>query len=199
MNKNMILGWKVVNPDLTTRFGCQYIPGTKLVARNIVLNNQNVCPKQEGDGFCIAKNWNGAASSGITASTVVLLGYKEKHILGQDENKLRVKKVWVLGLWDIQKAIRTGVFKGANLERANLYGANLYGANLYGANLEGANLEGANLEGANLEGANLEGAYLYGASLYGASLYGANLYGANLRGANLEGANLENTTGYNIP
>src|SRR3990167_2936934 len=135
-SSNMVLGWKVVNPDLTTKFGCQYIPGQTLVANDIDLNNKTGCPKQEGDGFCIAKNWNGAASSGITASTVVLLGYKEKHILGQDENKLRVKKVWVLGLWDIQKAIRTGVFKGANLEGAYLYRANLNRANLNGANLK---------------------------------------------------------------
>src|SRR3990167_2322031 len=181
MNKNMILGWKVVNPDLTTKFGCKYIPGTKLVARNIDLSNKCSCPKREGDGFCIAKNWKGAASSGIPASTVVLLGYLEKDILGQDLDKLRVRKVWVLGLWDIQKAIRTGVFKGANLEGANLERANLGGANLFWANLRGANLFWANLEGANLRGANLRGA----------NLRGANLEVANLEGAKQEVANLE--------
>src|SRR3990167_2827580 len=135
-SSNMVLGWKVVNPDLTTKFGCKYIPGAKLVARNIDLNNKCSCPKREGDGFCIAKNWKGAASGGIPANIVALLGYKEKDILGQDENKFRVKKVWVLGLWDIQKAIRTGVFKGANLEGAYLYRANLNRANLNGANLK---------------------------------------------------------------
>jgi uncharacterized protein YjbI with pentapeptide repeats len=129
------------------------------------------------------------ASGGVTASTLLLVAYKEEHVLGGSRSggKLRLRRFLVVDVIDgldlLRKSGKGANLRGADLSGANLPGANLRGADLSGANLPGANLYGANLRGANLSGANLRGADLRGADLSGASLPGANLYGASLPGA----------------
>ena len=175
--EGMCEGWKIVRPDFTTRNGYRWPfpgkwaecpPGTKFTTIDS-------CPTFEGDGLCVAKTWRGAASGGYPAVTALLLAYHQADVLGEDPNKLRVKRALVVDVYDPQALIRDGWCTGANLARANLARANLAGANLAGANLAWANLAGANLAGANLAGAYLAGADLAGADLAGADLAGADL------------------------
>ena len=155
-------GIKSVHPDLVTTHDFQWaLPGGVNVSNDaIVPGNTSACPDRPGDGLCVATTWQGMASGGIPARTLLLVAYRESDIVGRDEasGKLRIGgPVASVKLVDGCRLIRE---RGADLEGANLRGANLEGANLEGANLRGANLEGANLRGANLEGANLRGAIL---------------------------------------
>lgn len=155
-------GWKVVRPDFTTRNGYRWPfpgnwaecpPGTEFTTID-------PCPAFEGDGLCVAKTWRGAASGGYPAVTALLLAYHQADVLGEDPNKLRVKRALVVDVYDPQALIRDGWCTGADLAGANLAWAYLARANLAGANLAGAYLAWANLAGANLAWANLAGADL---------------------------------------
>ena len=175
-------GVKSVYPDLITTHDFQWaLPGGVNVSNDaIVPGNTSACPNRPGDGLCVATTWQGMASGGIPARTLLLVAYRESDIVSRDEasGKLRIGgPVASVKLVDGCRLIRERG-AGMDLRGADLWGANLLGADLWGANLWGANLWGANLRGANLEGANL----------WGANLRGANLWGANLRHANLEGA-----------
>ena len=198
---NLRLGWRAVHPDLRSRDGYRYpFPGQWADAGGPILGHTDACPRAAGDGLCVAKTWRGAASGGIPATTVLLVGYDQADVYGEDDNKVRVGAMLVLDVVDVAAMARRGHLGGANLGGADLGGADLWGADLWGADLGGANLGGANLRvadlrvanlgGANLGGANLGGADLWGADLGGADLGGANLGGADLGGANLGGANL---------
>jgi hypothetical protein len=183
---------RTVRPDLRSRNNYRYpFPGKVAKAAGPFSEGRDECPSHDGDGICAATTWQGMASGGVTASTLLLVAYKEKHVLGGSRSggKLRLRRFLVVDVIDGLDLLRKSG-KGANLSGANLYGANLYGANLSGANFSGANLYGANLRGANLSGANLSGADLRGANLYGANLRGANLRGADLSGADLSYVNL---------
>jgi hypothetical protein len=161
---------RTVRPDLRSRNNYRYpFPGKVAKAAGPFSEGRGECPSHDGDGICAATTWRGMASGGVVASTLLLVAYKEKHVLGGS---------------------RSGDLSGADLSGANLYGANLSYADLSGADLYGANLSGANLYGANLSGADLYGANLSGANLSGANLSGADLSGADLRGADLYGADL---------
>jgi hypothetical protein len=182
-------GIKSVGFDGRTRHGFEWpTPGSE-TERYELQDHDSSCPREQGDGLCVATTWQGMASSGFRAFCLLLVAYRSDEARGAEEGKLRVPQVHVVARIDGEALARTNLY-GANLSGANLYGANLRGANLRGANLRGADLSGADLSGANLSGANLSGANLYGADLSGANLYGANLRGANLRGADLSGANL---------
>ena len=156
---NLRLGWRAVHPDFRSRDGYRYpFPGQWADAGGPILNHTDACPRAAGDGLCVAKTWRGAASGGIPAATVLLVGYDQADVYGEDDSKVRVGAMLVLDVIDVAAMARRGNLWGANLGGANLWGANLRGANLGGANLGGANLWGANLWGANLWGANLGGA-----------------------------------------
>ena len=193
-----LLGWKVVRPDGRTHGDFQWpLVEAKVVADpdGREFSRDAACPQFEGDGLCIAKTWRGAASGCLPAVTGLAVAYRTQDVLGEDENKLRVSGCRVVGVLDLQRLLREGKGRGADLYGADLRGADLYGADLYGANLRGADLRGADLYAADLYGAdlrraNLRAADLYGADLRGADLRGADLYGANLRAADLRGADL---------
>jgi hypothetical protein len=183
---------RTVRPDLRSRNNYRYpFPGKVAKAAGPFSEGRGECPSHDGDGICAATTWRGMASGGVVASTLLLVAYKEKHVLGGSRSggKLRLRRFLVVDVIDGLDLLRKSG-KGANLRGANLRGADLSGADLSGANLYGANLSYADLSGADLYGANLSGANLYGANLSGADLYGANLSGANLSGANLSGADL---------
>ena len=143
------LGWRAVYPDLRSRDGFRYpFPGQWADAGGPILDHDDACPRQAGDGLCVAKTWRGAASGGIPAATVLLVGYSDADVYGEDDHKVRVGAMLVLDVVDVAAMAR----------RADLRGANLWGANLWGADLRGADLRGADLRGADLWGANLWGA-----------------------------------------
>ena len=213
-------GVKSVHPDLKTYLNFQWPTPGQVVAcdeNHVNRDNTSNCPSQIGDGLCVGTTWDGMASGGIPAITLLLVAYRKADVLGERPGKLRTTEVAVVAIVDGARLLREGGaradLRGADLREANLreaklhgadlrgtklrgtnlYGANLYGANLYGADLYGANLYGADLRGSNLREANLREADLYGADLRGvnlrqADLRGVDLYGANLRGADLRGA-----------
>ena len=148
---HMVLGWRIVHPDLTSRGGFRWpFPGNWCDAPGPILpNNVGGCPRNEGDGICVAKTWSGASSGGIRSQTCLLVAYEPKAVLGEDHEKVRVRRALVLDVF----SATVGLGPGADLTRAYLTRANLSGANLTRANLSGANLTGANLTGAYLTGA----------------------------------------------
>ena len=190
------LAWRVVHPDLRSTHDYRWpLPGSWAESNPGMreYTQGNPCPQFFGDGLCLARTWCGAASGGIPAITGLICGYLPKDILGEDVNKLRVRRAYVFEIIDIPTIIRAGHMAGAKMQNAELSGVNLKDARLFGANLTCANLTGANLRAADLRTANLLAAdilyaMLQGASLYRANLVNANLFGASLRNANLEGA-----------
>ena len=144
---HMVLGWRIVHPDLTSRGGFRWpFPGNWCEAPGPIQSHEGACPRAEGDGICVAKTWSGASSGGIRSQTCLLVAYEPKAVLGEDHEKVRVRRALVLDVF----SATVGLGPGANLTRADLFGANLFGANLTRANLTGANLTRANLFGANL-------------------------------------------------
>jgi hypothetical protein len=199
---------RTVRPDLRSRNNYRYpFPGKVAKAAGPFSEGRDECPSHDGDGICAATTWRGMASGGVTASTLLLVAYKEKHVLGGSRSggKLRLQRFLVVDVIDgldlLRKSgngayLRGADLRGANLSYANLSYANLSGAYLSGAYLSYADLRGADLSGADLSGANLRGADLYGADLSYANLSYANLSGANLRGASLRGADLSGANLY---
>jgi len=174
--KNMVLGYRACHRDLRSRNGFRWaFPGQWTEAAGPFGQHDSACPIHEGDGICIARTLRGAGSGGIPGGTYLLVAYSPADVLGEDTNKVRVKRALTLDVFTFAAFIGPG---------ADLRGANLWGANLGGANLRGANLGDADLWGADLRGADLGGANLRGANLGDADLGGANLGGADLRDAN---------------
>ena len=134
-NKTVTWAFRAVHPDLRSREGFRYPwPGQWAKAPGPIQKHNQACPQGVGDGLCIAKTFRGAGMGGIPFSTFLLVGYTSHDVLGEDADKVRVRKMYVADVI----ALRT-ILSGAYLSGAYLYGANLSGANLYGANLYGAN------------------------------------------------------------
>jgi len=214
--KGHVFGWKAVGPDLRTRNGVRWFPGTvKPNPTDREMTTGDPCPQFDGDGLCLAKTARGAAAGGIALRTIVFVAYRRGWVLGEDADKLRVSEARCLDVFDVSRASLSGAYlsgcdlsganlsytylsgcdlSGADLSGCDLSGAELSGCDLSDASLSGAYLSGADLSDCDLSGANLSGCDLYGADLSGAYLSGdlsrAELYGANLSGANLSGANL---------
>ena len=162
----LTLGWRTVHPDLRSTRGYRYPhPGGWATCTGNHLTAGDPCPSFNGDGLCVAKTWAGAASGGIPAHAALLVAYRPGDVLGEDADKVRVRSMLVLDVFDPARLLREGMGAGADLT----------GADLTGADLAGAYLARAYLTGANLTGANLTGAYLARADLTGADLSGANL------------------------
>ena len=108
--------------------------------RDLTTNHPDkACPSETLGGLCLAKTWKGARSGGVPAHVGLVVAYRPEDVLGEDADKLRVRRCFVLDVVDLYRA---------NLSRANLSRANLSRANLSGANLSRANLSRANLSGA---------------------------------------------------
>ena len=150
-------GIKSVRPDLRTHNGYKW-PGEGHVAEcdpaRIVPESDNACPTQEGDGLCVAWTWQGMASGGIPARTLLLVAYKSDEVLGRvsDAGKLRTRSVAVVAIVDGEKLLREAG-KDADLRNADLSYAYLSDADLRRANLSYAYLRSANLHGADLSSA----------------------------------------------
>ena len=143
--KNMVLGYRACHRDLRSRNGFRWaFPGQWTEAAGPILDHEGACPNDEGDGICIARTLSGAGSGGIPGGTYLLVAYSPTDVLGEDANKVRVKRALTLDVFTFAAFIGPG----ADLRDANLYGVDLGGANLRGADLWGANLGGADLRGA---------------------------------------------------
>ena len=143
--EGMVLGWRSIRPDLRSRDGFRWPwPGGWAEApddgRDLTTNHPDkACPSETLGGLCLAKTWKGARSGGVPAHVGLVVAYRPEDVLGEDADKLRVRRCFVLDVVDLYRA---------NLSRANLSRANLSRANLSGANLSRANLSRANLSGA---------------------------------------------------
>ncbi len=177
---------KTVRADFRTKHDFVWpFPGRVARAQGPFLDHNGSCPSQQGDGICVATTWEGMASGGVPASTLLLVAYRNIDLLGaSDYGKLRVKAAKVIDLVDGIRLV------SAFGERANLSSANLSSANLSSADLRSANLSSADLSFADLRSANLRSANLSSADLSFADLRSANLRSANLRSANLSSADL---------
>lgn len=152
-------GVKSVGFDGKTKYGFEWPEPGKATERYELLDHGSSCPRERGDGLCVATTWAGMVSSGYRAFCLLLVAFRSAEARGDEAGKLRVPQVHVVARIDGEEAARKR-FAGADLYGAHLYGADLRGADLYGADLHGAYLYGADLRGANLYGADLRGAYL---------------------------------------
>jgi len=128
--KNMVLGYRACHRDLRSRNGFRWaFPGQWTEAAGPFGQHDSACPIHEGDGICIARTLRGAGSGGIPGGTYLLVAYSPADVLGEDTNKVRVKRALTLDVFTFAAFIGPG---------ADLWGADLRGANLRGANLRGA-------------------------------------------------------------
>lgn len=190
---------RTVHPDGASRNGFVWplTPGWVEAPGPIIESNSAECPNALGDGICLAYSWQGMASAGVPARTLLLCAVNSADVLGDAYDKLRARRAYVVAVIDGERLVREhghgAHLGGADLCRADLRGAHLGGAYLYDADLghvdlRWADLRGTDLRYANMHYADLGGAHLGGADLRGADLLGANLGGADLLGANLRGA-----------
>ena len=141
MSAELLTAWRVVRPDFTSKNDYRWpYPGNWAYPNptDREMTNGNACPQFDGDGLCLAKTWAGAASGGIPAIVALLCHYNPADVLGEDNDKIRVRKALVVDVHDPQRLIRDGWCTGADLSGANLSGADLSGANLSRANLSRA-------------------------------------------------------------
>ena len=187
---------KTVRADFRTKHDFVWpFPGRVARAQGPFLDHNGSCPSQQGDGICVATTWEGMASGGVPASTLLLVAYRNIDLLGaSDYGKLRVKAAKVIDLVDGIRLVSAfgerADLRSANLSSADLSFANLRSANLRSADLRSADLSFADLSFANLSSANLRFADLSSANLYFADLYSADLSFADLRFADLSSADL---------
>ena len=158
--EELILGWRSINPDGTSRDGYRWPEPGQWTPRENADRDDVAC----SHGLHVARTWAGASSAGPIRAAL-LVAYRPGDVAHVDAHKVRVDQALVLARFDPAALIRAGLFRDANLEGADLGGAGLGGADLWGADLGGANLGGADLRGANLAGADLGGADLGGADL----------------------------------
>ena len=138
---------KSTRPDLTTKNAFQWpFPGNATDVHPL-LDHDASCPREAGDGLCVALDWRGMASSGFPARTLLLVAYRSGEARGDEPGKLRAPQAFVVALIDGERLVRENG-RGANLRWANLSRADLSWANLSGADLSRADLRGADLRSA---------------------------------------------------
>ena len=118
---------KSTSADLSTRNGFRWaFPGevTKVPKSGIDKTNHDACPSGEGDGLSVGLTYAGMASGGYPARTLLLVAVKTADVLGEDENKLRVRAAFTVDILD-----------GEQYASEHLRGAYLGGADLRGADL----------------------------------------------------------------
>lgn len=183
---------RTVRPDGASSNGFVWplTPGWVEAPGPIIEYNKSPCPSVPGDGICVAYTWNGMASGGVSARTLLLCAVNSADILSsRGVNKLRARRAHVVEVIDGERLIREHG-RGADLRGANLRGANLLGADLRGADLQGTYLSHTNLQGADLSYTNLCYSDLRYADLSYTNLRYTDLHGTNLHHADLQGADL---------
>ena len=100
--RGMEWGWKAVRADLTSLRQFQYpARGWACGDFDVRRSNHGPCPTAAGDGLCVALTFKGAASGGISAHTGLVVGYYPEDVLGADIDKVRVRRLYVYGLIDM--------------------------------------------------------------------------------------------------
>ncbi len=188
-------GWRYVKPDFTSSRNYRWpFPGQWAEAQGPFQAHRGACPQGVGDGICIARSFRGAASGGYNSRSILIVGWLPEDLLGEEPDKVRVKRAFVLELIDLVSLLgpgadlRSAVLRSADLRSAVLRSADLRSADLSGADLRSADLSGADLRSADLRSADLSGAVLRSADLRSADLRSAVLRSADLRSAVLSGA-----------
>ena len=123
---------RTVRPDLSSKYGFRYPwPGSWAAAPGpFVPGNTGACPSEVGDGLCAAGSWDGMASGGVPARSLLLVAFADGDVLGGAlPGKIRVARLFVVDVVDGERLVRE-YGSGANLAGADLGGANLAGANL---------------------------------------------------------------------
>jgi hypothetical protein len=156
---------RVNHSDLTSSHNYRWpFPGNwaEVIPGQREFTTNDPCPAFPGDGLCLARTWNGAASGQISAAEAILLvGWHPDDVLCDSPEKLRVRRAFVADVLTLRALLaERQADEPLNLQRADLYGADLRDVNLRCANLRCANLRCANLRRADLGGADLYGAYL---------------------------------------
>lgn len=110
-------GIKSTAPDLTTRGGYQWpYPGqwATVSQERVLTANTGPCPTQEGDGLCVALDYEGMAAGQYPARTMLLVAYAQADVLGADDHKVRVRRAYVVALLD-GEALARDYLRGADL------------------------------------------------------------------------------------
>lgn len=202
-----ILGWKAVKADLTTRDQFRWYPWTVVRSDWNLKKGNHACPRNPGDGLCIALNMRGAASAGFPARTLVAAWYDPGLVCSRSQtDKIRVSgEIYVGDVFATENLLQepnlSGInINGANLRRCELIEARLDRAHMVGLSLAGgrvahsylreAELQRAGLVGVRMDDVDLSGANMALADLSRANLVHVDLGGTNLRGSNLNDADL---------
>ena len=123
----MAYALKTIREDGTTRNWFKWPDkGPIEEISNIDPANNGPCPGRLGDGICLGKTFFGMAQGGIPARHILTIRYRQKDVLGEDSEKLRVRSCIVLKRYTIKEYLRNK--KDADLQGANLQGADLQGA-----------------------------------------------------------------------
>ncbi len=178
--KNRI-AFRAVRPDFRSRHDFVWpFPGKVAKAPGpFWTDNTGGCPTAVGDGLCLAKTWDGSASGGIPAITVLVCEFREKDVLGEDHDKIRVRKTKVLRVVDFPRFL-TGMGRG--IKHAEVLPQSLRGISLRGAILGGVDLCGRDLSYADLRRSYLEDANFRGANLTNVQIRGADTTNADFSG-----------------
>ena len=117
-------GVKSIDLDGTTKHGFVWPEPGQETARYELLNHSSSCPRQEGDGLCVATTWAGMASGGFRAFCLLLVAYRSTEARGDEDGKFRVPQVAVVARINGERKARES-FANADLRGADLRGANL--------------------------------------------------------------------------
>lgn len=124
-----IQGFKITRTDGTTYGGYRWplpMPGERITVHadpGCREFTEYECPQFAGDGLCVAKTAEGASSGGIGLASCVglLLEFEPLWVLAEGPDKVKVRSVEVVGIFDVLKLIRSGL--ATDLQGANLRGA----------------------------------------------------------------------------
>jgi hypothetical protein len=118
---------RTVRPDLTSRNNYRYpFPGNWAEAPGPFTYSKSECPRKPGDGICAATDYEGMASGGVPARTLLLVAYNSEDLLGSSSHKIRLRRMFVVELLDGEKVLQQHGL-GAYLSGAYLSGAYLSG------------------------------------------------------------------------
>ena len=98
---------KTVREDGTTRNGFKWPDSGEVVEEsNIDPDNKSACPSRSGDGVCLGKTFYGMSHGGIPAKHILSIRYRQEDVLGEDDDKLRVRQCRVLKRYTIKEWLK---------------------------------------------------------------------------------------------
>ena len=129
------LGFRSVHADLRSRDGFRYPwpGGWAECDPHGRKHSTGPCAQFVGDGLHVAKTFRGAGSGGISPQTLLLAAFLPADVLGEDSDKVRVKRLYVVEVVALTALlpIISAYLGGANLRGADLRDADLRGAKIW--------------------------------------------------------------------